>query len=380
VLIQQSSGARLRPVGDTHLSGAARAETGRRHASFEDLLYGWDGETAVIRRDRESGSWFFVCLHSTRLGPAGGGTRMKVYATPADALADGMRLSAAMTRKLAVAGLPFGGGKAVLAVPEIPSGEQRRALLLRYGDLVASLGGTYRTSSDMNTNEADMDVIGERTEYVFGRSRQAGGSGDPAAPTARGVFHGIRSTLAYKLGSNDLEGRTVLVQGAGGVGSELADRLARAGASVLVADIDPERARDVAGRVGAASVRADEALRTECDVYAPCAVGGVLSAETVRELRCRVVAGSANNQLAEPEAADLLRERGILYAPDFVINGGGAIGIVGLEQLGWSEAEVESALEGIGQTLQQIYERADEGGISTATAADALAEERLQAG
>ena len=137
---------------------------------------------------------------------------MKVYATPAEALEDAMRLSAAMTRKLAIAGLPFGGGKAVLAVPSVPSGEQRRALLLRYGDLVASLGGTYRTSSDINTNEADMDVIGERTEYVFGRSRQAGGSGNPAAPTAVGVFHGIRSSVEYALGSPDLEERTVLVQ------------------------------------------------------------------------------------------------------------------------------------------------------------------------
>jgi leucine dehydrogenase len=305
---------------------------------------------------------------------------MKIYSTPAEALEDAMRLSAAMTRKLAVAGLPFGGGKAVLAVPEIPRGEQRRALFLRYGDLVASLGGSYRTSSDINTNEADMDVVGERTEYVFGRSRDAGGSGNPAAPTAVGVFHGIRSTLAYQLGTDDLEGRTVLVQGAGGVGSSLADQLAHAGASILVADIDPDRAREVADRVGGAAVRADEALQIECDVYAPCAVGGVLSAETVPGLRCRVVAGSANNQLAEPEVAELLRERGILYAPDYVINGGGAIALVGLEQLGWSATELDAALERIGQTLRQIYEWADEGRTSTASAADALADERLRAG
>ena len=173
----------------------------RPPTSFESLLEEWDGEAAIIRRDSESGAWIFVCIHSTRLGPAGGGTRMKVYATPAEALEDAMRLSAAMTRKLAIAGLPFGGGKAVLAVPSVPSGEQRRALLLRYADLVASLGGTYRTSSDINTNEADMDVIGERTEYVFGRSRQAGGSGNPAAPTAVGVFHGIRPRRAWRHGA-----------------------------------------------------------------------------------------------------------------------------------------------------------------------------------
>jgi leucine dehydrogenase len=352
----------------------------KRGLMFEELLETWDGETVVVHRDRESGSWIFVCLHSTRLGPAGGGTRMKVYVTPAEALQDAMRLSAAMTRKLAVAGLPFGGGKAVIAVPEIPSGEQRRELFLRYADLVASLGGTFRTSSNMNTGETDMDVIGERTEYVFGRSVEAGGSGSPAPPTAVGVYHGIRASLSHVLGSDDLAGRTVVVQGAGGVGSPLADRLANAGASVLVADIDPGRADAVAARVGGASLPADQLFETDCDVYAPCAVGGVLSVETVPQLRCRIVAGSANNQLAEPEAAEMLHARGILYAPDYVINAGGAIAIVGLEQLGWSKSELDRALARIGETLRRIYERADARDISTAAAADVLAEEQLNVG
>ena len=364
---------------EVRVSNAKREEI-RPPTSFESLLEDWDGETAVIRCDSESGAWIFVCLHSTRLGPAGGGTRMKVYARPAEALEDAMRLSAAMTRKLAIAGLPFGGGKAVLAVPSVPSGEQRRALLLRYGDLVASLGGTYRTSSDINTDEADMDVIGERTEYVFGRSRRAGGSGNPAAPTAVGVFHGIRSSVEYALGSPVLEGRTVFVQGSGGVGSALAEHLAAAGASVFIADIDSERAGEVAARIGGAAVDTGHVSRIECDVYAPCAVGGVLSSETAERLRCRIVAGSANNQLAEPEAAEILRARGILYAPDYVINGGGALALVGLEQLGWSSAELDAALEQIGHTLRQIYERADAEGISTAAASDALADERLRVG
>jgi len=284
---------------------------------------------------------------------------MKVYGRPAEALEDAMRLSAAMTRKLAIAGLPFGGGKAVIAVPEIPSGEQSRALFLRYADLVASLGGTFRTSSDINTGEADMDVIGERTEYVFGRSVQAGGSGSPAPPTAVGVYHGIRASLTHAFGSDDLEGRIVVVQGAGGVGSPLADHLANAGASVLVADIDPGRAHAVAARVGGVALPADQLFDPDSDVSAPCAVGGILSVETVPQLRCRIVAGSANNQLAEPEAADLLHARGILYAPDYVINAGGAIAIVGLEQLGWSKSELDTALARIGETLRQIYERAD---------------------
>jgi leucine dehydrogenase len=348
--------------------------------TFEELLESWDGETAVIHRDRETSSWLFICLHSTRRGPAGGGTRMKVYGAPAEGLQDAMRLSAAMTRKLAIAGLPLGGGKAVIAVPEIPSGEERRALFLRYGDLVASLGGTYRTSSDMNTGEADMDVIGERTEYVFGRSVGAGGAGSPAPPTALGVFHGIRASLSHLFGSDDLDGRSVVIQGAGGVGSVLAEYAADAGADVLVADSDPGRAHAVADRVGGAAVPADTVLDTECDVYAPCAVGGILSLETAPRLRCRIVAGSANNQLAEPEAAERLREHGILYAPDFVINVGGAVAIVGLEQLGWNERALDAALRQIGETLRHVYERADAQAISTAAAAELLAEERLEAG
>jgi leucine dehydrogenase len=348
-------------------------------ATFEELLEQWNGEQVVIRRDPASGTWIFVCIHSTRLGPAGGGTRMKVYETPADGLADAMRLSGAMTAKLALAGLPLGGGKAVLAVPEIPTGESRRQLLLRYAELVESLGGTYRTSSDVNTGEADMDVIAERTRYVFGRSVDNGGAGSPAPPTARGVYHGIRATVAHVFGSDDLDGVRVLVQGAGNVGSRLAELIAADGADVVVTDVDAERARALIERVGGSLVAAANAYETPCDVYAPCALGGTLSAETAPKLPCRIVAGSANNQLAEPETADLLQTRGILYAPDFVINVGGAIAIVGLEQLGWSSEDVETALTRIGETLQEIYARADADGLTTAAAADALVAARLAA-
>ena len=348
-------------------------------ATFEELLERWEGEQAVIRRDHATGAWMFVCIHSTRLGPAGGGTRMKVYETAGDGLADAMRLSEAMTAKLALSGMSLGGGKAVLAVPEIPAGEARRELLLRYAELVESLGGTYRTSSDVNTGEADMDVIAERTRYVFGCSPAKGGSGSPAPPTARGVYHGIRASVAHALGSDGLAGVRVLVQGAGNVGSRLAELLVKDGAEVAIADVEAQRAREVAERVGGTVVAADEVYETPCDVYAPCALGGTLSAETVPELRCRIVAGSANNQLAESGAADLLHARGIVYAPDYVINAGGAIAIVGLEQLGWSDEEVETALARIGETLGEIYARADADGSTTAAAADALVAARLAA-
>jgi leucine dehydrogenase len=346
-------------------------------ATFEDLLETWDGEQAVIRRDRESGGWIFICMHSTQLGPAAGGTRLKVYDTPVEGLRDAMRLSAGMTAKLAVADLGLGGGKAVLAVPEIPAGDERRALLGRYADMVASLGGSFITSSDVGTGETDMDLIAERTEHVFGRSQANGGAGDPGPFTAVGVFHGIKSSVTRVFGSDDLSGRTVLVQGVGNVGRALAELLGRDGALVLVADVDGRRAEDVAGLVGGSTVEADRAIAAECDVYAPCALGATLSAESVPQLGCRIVAGSANNQLAEPEAAELLRAAGILYAPDYVINAGGAIAINFLEINGRSQADVDAALARIGDTLTEIYSRADAEGITTAAAADVLAASRL---
>ena len=346
-------------------------------ATFEDLLEEWDGEQVVIHRDRESGGWIFICMHSTQLGPAAGGTRLKVYDAPADGLRDAMRLSAGMTAKLAVADLGLGGGKAVLAMPKIPQGDERSALLHRYGDIVASLGGSFITSSDVGTGESDMDVIADRTEHVFGRSVAKGGAGDPGPFTAVGVFHGIKASLAHVYGSDDLSGRTVLVQGVGSVGAALAELLGREGAVVLVADLDGERARTIAASVGGSAVEAGDAIATECDVYAPCALGATLSTESVPQLRCRIVAGSANNQLAQPEAADLLRAAGILYAPDYVINAGGAIAINFLELNGRSQADVDAALVRIGDTLRAIYVRADTEGITTAAAADALAAARL---
>jgi leucine dehydrogenase len=284
-----------------------------------------------------------------------------------------------MTLKLAVAGMRLGGGKAVLAVPEVPTGPEREGLLRRYAEAIASLGGSFLTGCDMNATPADLDVIAERTPYVFGRSVESGGSGEPGPLTAKGVFHGIRASLARALGSSDPAGRTVLVQGVGSVGARLAELLARAGAEVIVADVAEERARALAEGLGCRVVGAGAALDSECDVYAPCATGGTLSADTIPRLRCRIVAGSANNQLAEATDADRLRERGILYAPDFVINAGGVFHNVGVEALGWSAREVESALERIGETLTEIFRRSEEDGISTASAAEAIAEQRLRA-
>ncbi len=346
---------------------------------MEELIRAWDGEEVVVSYDRASGAWMFVCIHSTALGPAGGGTRLQVYERPADGLRDAMRLAGAMTLKMAAADVPFGGAKAVLAVPEIPHGEARRRLLLRYGELASTLGGTFQTGPDVNTSIADMDVIAERHGHVFCRSPELGGSGDPGPYTARGVFHGLRATVARVFGSSDLDGRSVLVQGVGDVGRRLAEQLAEAGARVLVADVDAARAEAVAAAVGGDVVAPEDALTTGCDVYAPCALGATLNAASIPALRCRVVAGCANNQLAEPQDADRLRAAGILYAPDFVINAGGVLHAWGTEALGWDAAAVEERLVAIGDTLETIYDRAEADGVSTDAAALALARARLAA-
>ena len=348
---------------------------------FEDLLERWDGDEAVVRFDDASGAWMIVAVHDTTLGPGMGGTRMKPYPAAHDALADALRLSGAMTMKHAAADLPYGGGKAVIAVPEVPprDSEERHALLLRYAHMVDALGGTYVTAADMNTGQTDMDVIGDGTTHVLGRSPEMGGSGDPAPGTAAGVFHGIRASAERGLGSDDLDGRTVLVQGVGSVGSRLAVLLHEVGAVVVVADVDPGRAKETAEGVDGTAIDAEAAIGTECDIFAPCATGGVLSAATIPKLRCRVVAGAANNQLVEQHDAELLAEAGILYAPDFVINAGGVLHLAGFETLGWTPEEMATRLAGIGDTLMGVYDSADREGISTDAAAERLARSRIEA-
>jgi leucine dehydrogenase len=295
---------------------------------------------------------------------------MRVYPAPADGLADAMRLSGAMTRKMAAAGLPRGGGKAVLAVPELPAGEPRRRLLRRYGELVASLGGSYRTAGDMNISPEDLDVVAETCPWVYGTTSGGGNSG---RGTARGGLHAIRATVEHLFGSPELAGLSVLVQGAGAVGALLARELADAGARVLVSDVDEARA----AATGCETVPPGLAVETEVDVYSPCAVGGTLNARSIPRLGCRAIAGCANNQLAEPEDAERLRERGILYAPDYVVNAGGIIQLIGLEDEGWDEAQLEEHLAGIGDTLRTLFAEADAEGITPAEAADLLVRRRL---
>ncbi len=321
-----------------------------------------------------------VCVHSTRLGPSAGGTRMKRYDSFDAALEDGMRLAEAMTLKFASVSFPRGGGKAVIALPADaqPRDEERCRLLHEFGAFVTSLGGLFSCAPDMNTSAEDMDVIGEVCPYVFCKTEAAGGSGDTAPDTAVGVFHGMRAACRFAFGSDDLCRRTVLVQGAGGVGRRLIELLEAADATVIVAEIDAARAESLRRR-GLSVVAADTALTTPCDVFAPCATGGIVNARTIPELQCRVIAGAANNQLAAPRDADLVRERGIVYAPDFVINAGGILHGGGLEEQHWTREELDRRLALIGDAVYEILERAERDGINTDAAARRIAEARLSA-
>jgi leucine dehydrogenase len=345
---------------------------------MEELITAWDGESVSIHRDRQTGTLMFVCVHSTRLGPSGGGTRMKYYPRLADALMDGMRLSEAMSLKFASVDFPHGGGKAVIALPtpELPQGEARRRLLHEFGAFVSSLRGLYSCAPDMNTSAEDMDMIAEVCPYVFCKTEAAGGSGDTAPDTAVGVLHGIRASCRYAFGTDDLAGRTILVQGAGGVGGHLIELLLQAGAKVIASDLDPKRLAALSEN-GIPVVPADAALITPCDVLAPCAIGGILNRLSIPGLQCRVIAGAANNQLESASDADLLRERKIAYAPDFVINSGGVLHGGGLEELHWTRQELDLRLAAIGESIYEILQRAESDGTSTDTAARKRAVARI---
>ena len=346
---------------------------------MHEVLSGWDGENALMSYDARTGSYLFIAIHSRRLGPAAGGTRLKVYPGPADALRDATLLARAMTYKMAVAGLPMGGGKSVLAIQGELSPADRRHLLVQHAYNVETLNGSYSTGPDVGTTSEDMDTLNEYTDHAFGRSPARGGSGSSAPDTAVGVFHGIRAAVAHLNSSPDLTGIRVLVQGCGAVGEPLVGMLVDAGAVVTVSDVVSERVEALERKYGVTSTAPDD-IGIDVDVYSPCALGQVISERTVPTLRCRIVAGAANNVLVDAADGERLQEAGILYAPDFVINAGGAVHLIGYEGLGWSVEQVEAGLSGIGATLAQIFRDADDRGVSTERAAELLAEARLDAG
>lgn len=346
---------------------------------IESLIAGWDGVGVVTTRDAATDAWIFIALHDGRLGPMVGGTRIKVYPGPDDGLRDALRLAEGMTHKWAAINFPFGGGKAVLALTNPVSGDARMGLLRRYGEKIAALRGAFLTGQDLGTTPEDMRVIAEAGPYVNGVDAKTGHTEDPGPYTARGVFAGIRAAVRHRFGSDDLSGRRVLVQGVGDVGAPLARRLAKAGAVVLCADLNGERAAALAKEVGGEVVEAEAVTRTSCDIYAPCAVGATLNVETIPTLACAIVAGSANNQLGEAADADRLAAREILYVPDYVINSGGAVGL-GLQYMGIADhAKIGARLDAIGETVAVMLREADQEQETPAAAARRLVERHLRA-
>ena len=337
----------------------------------DELLLPDYEEIRAVRGSR-SGVAMVVAVHRTVEGRSLGGCRLWSYRTPGDAVRDAKRLARAMTFKAAVAGLPLGGAKSVIALRpgQRLSMQHRREVLRDFADLVASFEGRYITAQDVGTTLEDMVYLSQFTDHIAGHPIAEGGAGDPSPYTAHGVDVAIRASLD----GDSVSGRRVVVVGLGHVGGELARRLAHAGARVIVSDVD-ERKRALAAKLGAEWVAADDALTVEGDVMAPCALGGGLDAATVASLRVPVVAGAANNQLADDGAAELLRERGIRWAPDFVANAGGLIAVAD-ELNGFDLPRVELAISGIGETLREIYAEAAETDTNTLAAAQALAARR----
>lgn len=343
---------------------------------WTDLLRAWPGEEVVVRYDREADAWMFIALHSTRFTRSVGGCRLKVYASPEEGLWDAIRLAEGMTQKWAAIDVDYGGGKAVIALSRPVTGEARTALLLRFGRMIDSLNGRYGTGPDIGTTPDDMALLATVTRYVHCYDWTARKPYDPGIYTALGVFIGMKAAWRHVTGSDSLTGVRILVQGVGDTGAPLARYLAKAGATVLLADLNAERLAAVARELGAQTVPADQVYDVACDIYAPCSVGATLDQATIPRLRCRVVAGSANNQLRAPEDAERLRARGILYAPDYVVNGAGAVSLAMVDE-GASFEAIEREIGKMDARLTGIFREADERGESPVEAARRMVERRL---
>ncbi len=334
-------------------------------------------EQLVVCQDQATGLKAIIGIHNTILGPALGGTRMWPYATEKEAITDVLRLSRGMSFKNSLAGLNLGGGKAViLGNPQLKS----EAFLRRFGRFIESLGGRYVTAEDVNMNTADMEYIRMETKHVAGLPQIKGGSGDPSPVTAYGTYMGMKAAAKKAFGSDSLQGKKIGVQGVGQVGKYLIEYLVKEGAEVLVTDIFEDKLKQVAKATGAVAVDPNLIYDLEMDIYAPCALGATINDETIDRLRCRVIAGAANNQLKdEPKHGKILMEKGVIYAPDFLINAGGVIN-VGAEYLGGYHKEiVYKQTEKIYDTCLSILNKAEKENIPAQQAAIDMAKARIEA-
>jgi leucine dehydrogenase len=331
-----------------------------------------DHETVLFARDTGGGYRGIVAIHSTALGPAVGGTRFWNYATEEEALTDALRLSRGMTYKTALAGLPFGGGKSIIIGDNKTS--NRESLFRAHGRVVNTLRGRYITAEDVGTSPADMDFVRLETRHVAGLN---GLSGDPSPYTARGVFRAMQAATKFLWNTDDLSGVTVALQGCGHVGYHLAKMLHASGAKLLVTDVDDRSASRVGEEFNAETVQPTEIFSVPADIFAPCALGGVINDETVPQLKARIIAGAANNQLLDERHGEMLRERNILYAPDYAANAGGVLnGCV--ELLGWNAELASRKVDEIYDTMLAIFETARAQGTPPNQAADRLVEQRLR--
>jgi leucine dehydrogenase len=341
-------------------------------------LISLEHEELVIRRGRRSGAYTVVAVHSTALGPALGGCRLWRYPSSAEGARDALRLSRTMTYKAAACGVALGGGKGVICAEPgpAPTGKRRHEMLLDFADTVNVLEGAYLTAEDVGTSSRDMSVVAERTSYVTGLPRGRGGSGDPSPLTALGVEAAMRACCERRLGSRDLKGRSIAIVGVGRVGSRLARRLSRAGAKLILADIDEDKRKFADALPGARWSDPNPALQAEVDMLAPCALGGAINEANVGRLRCQIVCGAANNQLAHEGLAEDLAAAGILYAPDFIANAGGLINIA-TELEGYDPARARRRTAEIEQTTARVLDDAELAGTTPLRAAYELARRRL---
>lgn len=328
-------------------------------------------EQLVVCFDRATGYRGVICVHDTTLGPALGGTRFWQYNSDEEAIVDALRLARGMTYKNAVAGLNLGGGKAVIIGDNRTA--NREMLFRAHGRFVESLGGRYVTAEDVGTSTADMDFVHMETEYVAGLANR---SGDPSPVTARGVFRAIQACAKHRWGKDTLNGKTVSVQGAGNVGYFLCQELDAAGASTIVSDIDPARVKRCVDDFGSTPVALEEIYGVKADVFAPCALGGIINDDTIPQLKVEIVCGAANNQLLEERHGEMLAKRGILYAPDFVANAGGVINVYS-ELAGWTRERSLRKADEIYHTTLGMFQIAREHGLPAFEAAERLAEQRI---
>jgi leucine dehydrogenase len=349
----------------------------RRQTKMEifEYLEKYDYEQIVFCHDKQSGLKAIIAIHDTTLGPALGGTRMWTYESEEAAIVDALRLARGMTYKNAAAGLNLGGGKTVIIGD--PRKDKSEELFRAFGRYVQGLNGRYITAEDVGTTVADMDIIHEETDYVTGISPEFGSSGNPSPVTAYGVYRGMKAAAKAAFGTDSLKGKVIAVQGVGNVAYNLCRHLHEEGAVIIVTDINKQAVQRAVDEFGAKAVEPNEIFGVDCDIYSPCALGAVINDQTIPQIKAKVIAGAANNQLKDPVHGDLIHELGIIYAPDYVINAGGVINVAD-ELYGYNRDRAMKKVEQVYDNIERVFEIAKRDSIPTYLAADRMAEERIE--